>query len=138
MGEERRKVLEMLAGGKITAEEAEKLLDKLGAAGASRGAAEGQVAADSAARSAQPRYLRIVVDSPDRDQVNIRVPLAFMRMGIPLMAVLPPRLSERLAERGIGLSAFAGMKGQELTQALQELNLDVEAGDGKKVRIFCE
>ena len=29
MSEERKKVLEMLAAGKITAEEAEKLLDKL-------------------------------------------------------------------------------------------------------------
>ncbi len=79
-----------------------------------------------------------MVDSPDRDQVNIRVPLAFMRTGMRLMAVLPPRVSERLAERGIDLSTFAEMKGQELIEGLQELNLDVEARDGKKVRIFCE
>ncbi len=40
----------MLAGVKITAEEAEKLLDKLGGAGATRGAAEDPAAEDSVAR----------------------------------------------------------------------------------------
>jgi hypothetical protein len=128
----------MLADRKITAEEAEKLLDKLGAPGADPGASEAQAADESASRAAKQRYLRIVVDSRGRDPVNIRVPLAFMRTGVRLMAVLPAQVNEKLAERGIDLSALAGMKGQELIDALQDLDLDVEARDGKKVRIYCE
>ena len=33
----------------------------------------------------KPRFLRVVVDSPDRDQVNVRVPLAILRTGIKLL-----------------------------------------------------
>ncbi len=137
MSAERRKVLEMLAQGKITTEDAEKLLDKL-ASGPDPGAPEGQTGEESSSQAKKLRYLRIVVNSPDRDQVNIRVPLTFMRTGMKLFAVLPPRVSEKLAEHGIDLSAFAAMKGQDLTDALQDLNVDVDPGDGKKVRIFCE
>lgn len=136
MSAERKKVLEMLAEGKITAEDAARLLDKLAACGADPGAAEEQARKESPSQPQKQRYLRIVVDSPDRDQVNVRIPLAFLRTGI--LAVLPARVNEKLAEKGIDLSAFAGLKGQDLTDALQDLNLDVDARDGKKVRIFCE
>ncbi len=138
MSAERRKVLEMLAQGKISAEDAEKLLDKLAASGSEPGAPEGQTGEESSSQAKKLSYLRIVVDSPDSDQVNIRVPLALMRTGMKLFAVLPPRVSEKLAEQGIDVSAFAAMKGQDLTDALQDLNVDVDRGDGKKVRIFCE
>ncbi len=138
MSAERRKVLEMLAQGKITAEDAEKLLDKLAGSSSEPGAPEGQTGEESSSQAKKQRYLRIVMDSPDRDQVNVRIPLTFMRTGMKLFAVLPPRVSEKLAEHGIDLSAFAGMKGQDLTDALQDLNVDVDRGDGKKVRIFCE
>jgi len=47
MSAERRKVLEMLALGKITAEDAEKLLDKLAASGSDPGAPEGQTGEES-------------------------------------------------------------------------------------------
>lgn len=138
MSEERRKVLEMLAEGKISAEDAEKLLDKLAAGGSGSGNPQGPACEESSSGPAKQRFLRIIVDKPGRDQVNIRVPLAFMRAGMKLVAVLPHRVSEKLGERGIDLSGLADMKGPELAEALRELNLDVDGGDGKKVRIFCE
>ncbi len=138
MSTERKKVLEMLAEGKITAADAEKLLDKLAASGVGLKAAEEQARKESSSEAQKPKYLRIVVDRPDRDQINVRVPLAFMRTGMMLLGVLPPRVNEELAGKGIDLSAFAGLKGQDLTDALQDLNLDLDARDGKKVRIFCE
>lgn len=137
MSEERKKILEMLAEGKITAVEAERLLDKL-AAGADSSDQAGQASGEPSAPPQKPRFLRILVDSPDRNQVNIRVPVSFMRAGMKLMAVVPRQVSEKLAEKGIDLSALADMKGEDLTEALRQLNLDVDGRDGKKVRIFCE
>jgi len=138
MSAETKKILEMLAEGKITSEDAEKLLDKLGAGGGAGARTDEAQAGEATPPGHKPRFLRIVVDSPDRDQVNARVPLSFMRTGVRLLAVLPPRVSEKLAAKGFDLSAFAGMKGQDLTEALEELNINVDGPDGKKVRIFCE
>jgi len=158
MSEETRKVLEMVASGQITAGDAEKLLDKLAASGPAPAAppaseeasgAEGRSksrrvwgwtipARDEAPAPGQKlRFLRIMVDSPDRDQVNVRVPLAMLRTGIKLLAVLPPKVSERLAEKGIDLSALRDLDRGELLE-LGDLHVDVDGKNGEKVRIFCE
>lgn len=138
MSVERMKVLEMVAEGKITAEDADRLLDKVEARGQNADAAKSSPAEPVASGAQAPRFLRIVVDSPASDQANIRVPIGFLRAGMKLVTVLPPRVNERLAEKGIDLSGLAELKSEELIEALRELNVDVDSGDGKKVRIFCE
>ncbi len=137
MSEERKKVLEMLAAGKITAEEAERLLDKL-ASGASSPSGASETPASGSQGLAKPKYLRIVVDSPGRDQVNMRVPLAFVGSGSKLLAVMPSRVSERLAEFGIDAGVISAVNCDDFGQTLQDINIDVERGNGKKVRIYCE
>ena len=137
MGEERRKVLEMLAAGKISAEEAEKLLDKL-ASGAANQASSGDSPAASGEPSAgKPKYLRVVVDNPGRDQVNVRIPLSIVGSGKHLLAVMPVRVTERLAEFGIDASLLSAADCKDL-EALRDVNIDVDRGSGKKVRIYCE
>ena len=138
MPAERRLILEMLSQGKITAEDAEKLLDKLAAA--SQDSEAGQPASVEGApkRSTAPKFLRVVVDSSDGDKVNIRVPLALVRTGIKLTTMMPQAASEKLAEQGIDLSHLSGLKGEDLMAALQELTLDVDSNAGDKVKIFCE
>ena len=74
MSEERKKVLEMLAAGKITAEEAERLLDKLSGTFSSQAAESQGSQASATAGSPKPKFLRIVVDAPGHEQVNMRVP----------------------------------------------------------------
>ncbi len=144
MSAETKQVLEMLKEGKITTEDAEKLLDKLsgGAAGSSASAPGSTVAgapSGSASGSGAPqrRFLRIQVERPDRDHVNMRVPLSLARAG-KWLALIPPRVTERLAEQGIDLSSFVGLKDEELAEALENTNIDIDGGNGKKVRIFCE
>jgi hypothetical protein len=138
MVEERKKVLEMLAAGKITAEEAERLLDKL-SGNASNAASTTQPPPSSAASaSAKPKYLRIVVDQPGRDQVNVRIPLSFVNSGRSLLAILPRHVNERLAAYGINAGTFSTLNLDNLGQSIRELNVDVDEGSGKKVRIFCE
>jgi hypothetical protein len=159
MSEETKKVLEMVASGQITAGDAEKLLEKLGANGATCAPSAATEEAKGAegkpnhqrlwgwrtpAREESPladpklRFLRVTVDSPDRDQVNIRVPLAFLRAGMKLFGVIPPQVSEKLAEKGIDLAALRDLKGGELVEELKDLHVDVDSKNGEKVRIFCE
>jgi hypothetical protein len=138
MSAERKQVLEMLAEGKITAQDAERLLDRIEKPATEVSPAKNTPVAESGAGSKKLRYLRILVERPGEDNVNVRVPLAFTRTGARLLAVMPRRVTERLVEHGIDLEALGALKGEELGQALEELNVDIEKGDGKKVKIFCE
>ncbi|MFZ3266127.1 MAG: hypothetical protein WA172_19125 [Terriglobales bacterium] len=131
MSAETRKILEMLAEKKITAEEADKLLEKL----SSPASAEAKPEEPSAAK---PRFMRIVVDRPGQDQINVRMPLALMGTGNRILAVLPPRVNEKLAELGIDLSAASAMDPKDWASTLENMNIDIEKGSGKKVKIFCE
>jgi hypothetical protein len=138
MSEERKKVLEMLAAGKITADEAERLLDKLAGNASNATASAETPSASAASGSAKPKYLRIVVDQPGREQVNVRVPLSLVRSGRSLLAIMPKHVNERLAEYGINAGSFAALNIEDLGQAMRELHVDVDGGDGKTVKIFCE
>jgi hypothetical protein len=134
---ETRKVLDLLAEGKIGAADAEKLLEKLQGA-----TTEDEEPLPAAPNAGKKHYLRIVVDEPGRKQVNIRMPLGFFRSGgLSILGMLPAHVAEKLKERGLDIGAFRLHKGKdegELMEALNNLDLDVDKGDGKKVRIFCE
>lgn len=137
MSAERRKVLEMLAEGTITAEEADKLLEKLTTQRA-EGMPSAEKSKENAASEPKLRYLRIQVEKPGQENVNLRMPLSFLRKGRRLLAVLPTKVSERLTEHGVDLSAFAVLNDEELAEAIENTNIDIDRGNGKKVRIFCE
>ncbi|HKN76734.1 MAG TPA: hypothetical protein VJW94_16265 [Candidatus Acidoferrum sp.] len=137
MSEERKKILEMLAAGKITADEAEKLLDKLSSNASNAMPGAETPPASAAPGNAKPKYLRIVVDQAGRDPVNVRVPLSFLGSAKSLLAIMPKHVNERLAEHGINAGSFATMNLDDLGPAMRELNVDVDEG-GKKVKIFCE
>ena len=86
MSEERKRVLQMLAESKITAEEADRLL----------GAMDGGAAPASTTTLPAPkkaRYLRVLVDAEDPAQgpvkVNVRVPMQLLRAGVRLTALIP-------------------------------------------------
>jgi polyhydroxyalkanoate synthesis regulator phasin len=134
MSEERKKVLEMLAKGTISVADAERLLEKLGEPASPEAKAEGRSRSDTS----KPRFMRIVIDKPGQDQVNIRMPLSFMRTGTGLLAVLPTKINEKLAELGVDFSARGTMNEKEWAEAVENMNVDIEKGNGKKVRIFCE
>jgi len=135
MSEETKKVLEMVAEGKISASDAERLLEKLTGSAQTTGPRKEAESAEPSAK--KPRFLHIVVDKPGQDQVNIRMPLSFTRSGRSLLAVLPSRVSEKLTELGIDLSALGSKNCEDWAQALENADINVEKGD-KKVRIFCE
>ncbi|NQT54435.1 hypothetical protein HQ576_20430 [bacterium] len=143
MSEERRRILDMLAEGKLTADEAEKLLAALGATGP---ALAEPVDAAPTPRRRTPRYLRVVVGQGadgEGERVNIRVPLDLIRAGIKLQALIPSHAREKvngiLRDRGIDLdlASLVQKTGEELIAHLADLSVEVNE-DNERVRIFCE
>ena len=134
MQKERRKVLDMLAEGKISAADAERLLNQL--ARPAEDAAAGKSGDEAGAASL--KYLRVIVSSTDGDKANVRVPLGLLRTGLNLTTMLPALAGDKLKESGIDLSHLSSLPGDELVQELQDLQVDVDSADGDNVRVFCE
>jgi D-serine deaminase-like pyridoxal phosphate-dependent protein len=136
MNDNRRQVLEMLANGKITAEEAERLLAAL-----ERGGATAMTEADKI------KYLRVLVDTKDPvdgpTKVNVRVPMQLLRAGVRLTGVIPASAREEvnnaLRKEGIAfdINNVTPQNLEELIEQLRELTVDVD-NENTKVRVFCE
>src|SRR5579862_7665966 len=137
MSEDRRQILQMLSEGKISAEEAERLLTALEGAGPPAPL----VAETGAAR--RPKYLRVVVDAVDKHhgsgpvKVNVRVPMQLLRAGVRLGALMPPqardKVNEALQEQGIGIdiNQLRPENLEALVDELNDLTVDVDHEDAK-------
>lgn len=134
MSAETRKVLEMLAEGKVSVQEAERLLQAV--------SSPDQMADE---KPKEPRYFRIVVNKPARDgkkaeAVNIRVPMTVVRGGLRLGALFPGVLGNKKIPLGNGqeldLSKATYTDLEAMIKDIGELTVDV---DGEaQVRIRCE
>jgi hypothetical protein len=133
MSEETRKVLDMLANGRVSVQEAEQLLQA--------------VAAPSATddKKVEPRYFRILVNKPAREgkkaeAVNIRVPMTVVRGGLRLGALVPGMLGKKKIQLDNGteldLSKVTYTDLEAMIKDIGELTVDVD-GDAQ-VRIRCE
>jgi hypothetical protein len=137
MNEERKKVLEMLAEGKISADEAERLLDAL----ENKATETSPQTALTNTLDNLPQYLFVKVDSVDGDKVNIRVPLKLVKAGIKLKALLPQdaqdKINAKLNEKGIDLDDFKAENFKDILDGLSEFEMKVDEKKGDKVRIYC-
>lgn len=135
--ESQKKILEMLSEGKINVEEATALLSRLGGGKEQEEVETPEGDTGGGARKA-PKYLRVVVDSADGDKVNVRVPLSLIKTGIKLSALVPGNAADQISSHGVDLSNLSSLDGDELIEALNELQIDVESGDGDTVKVFTE
>ncbi|MFL5297120.1 MAG: SHOCT-like domain-containing protein [Phenylobacterium sp.] len=141
MNDDRRSILQMLAEGKITADEAERLLSALDR---SEPAPLRQVAGGS---NGAPKYLRISVDTDEPEEgptkVNIRVPMSLLRAGVRLTSLIPPQARDQvnaeLAKNGVpfDISQLKPENLEDLIDQLNDLTVDVDQ-EKTKVRIYCE
>jgi hypothetical protein len=144
MSAETKKVLELLAAGKISPEDAERLLDKLSGLTSPSGAANSQAAAGAAppsgdtAQAKRPRFIRIQIDRPGHDDINMRVPISNMRGGAHWMAFLPTRLADKLYEYGFDFGCLDKMNEEDFRKAMDQMNVDIQGRSGKRVRIYAE
>ena len=138
MDENGKRILEMLSEGKITVDEAERLLALVDSPDH-----PDPLDLDSrpTPRNSPGKYLRIVgVDGNER--FDIRVPLSLIRGGVKLGGLFASgpggKVHERLKKRGIDLDRLGGDSGlDDLVEGLGELELDVQDGR-QRVTIHAE
>jgi len=142
MNEDRKRVLAMLGDGKITADEAERLLDAMG-----RPAPIGAAPSPTRISSNAPKYFRVEVDAnEDGDgptKVNVRIPMQLLRAGVRLGSLIPPKARDEvnaaMAREGIpfDINQLKPENLDDLIEHLGDFNVDVDSGDAK-VRVYCE
>jgi len=149
MNEHRLKILQMLAEGKISAEEAERLISAAEEPFTTKFSQQDS----GSGTKARPKYLRVQVDSEDDGgregptKVNVRVPMQLLRAGVKLAGLIPAQAlhsaNNAMHEKGIpfDLTQIKPENLEELVEQLSDLSVDVDQKDEEtkvKVRVFCE
>jgi hypothetical protein len=156
MNENRRQILEMLAAGKITIEEADRLLAALEPAPAATeysGRIPGANGLADTPVKTRAKYLRVLVEADETmtglkgpTTVNVRVPMQLLRAGVRLASLIPHQVhdefDETLSRHGVPLtlSQIKPENLEELIDHLEDLSVDVDGtkGNSTRVRVFCE
>ncbi|MEQ4208500.1 hypothetical protein ABN028_26325 [Actinopolymorpha sp. B17G11] len=140
---DRKQILQMLAEGQITADEAEQLIAAL-----ERDRPVQRSTAVEPGAKRRPKFLRVLVENtPDHGngpgRVNVRIPLQLLRAGVQLTTLIPPQalgqVNEEMHNSGmpIDLSRLKPEHIEDLIEQLDEVTVDVDQPDAK-VRVFCE
>jgi len=149
MSEDRARILKMLAEGKITAVEAERLLDALESrtseVAAAPGSAPSVIKGDrTPLLNALPKFLHVKVDGEEGEKVDVKIPLALVRSGLKLTSLIPPQamdqINAQMAESGMSID-FTNFKPEdidELIEALREMEVNVDGAKGERVRVYAE
>lgn len=140
MTEQRKDILDMLAEGKITAEEADQLIAAL-----ERDQPPAASNVDVRPKG-KPKYLRVLVDVRENDEpvrVNVRVPLQLLRAGVQMAALIPAQAlgqaNAELNKSGVqfDLTQLKPEQLEALVEHLDEVTVEVDQPE-TKVRVFCE
>jgi hypothetical protein len=140
--DERKKVLDMLAAGQISVDQASDLLRALGEGGPPPG--PGRTWASSAPpatpRTGTARLLRISIDAgdggaSDRAKIRVNVPLGLAKFA---SRFLPVEARTELEAQGIDLSELITAITTETPEGrLVDIDVD-DDGDGKRAKIIVE
>ena len=147
-----RRVLDMLSQAKISVDDADRLIKAMRTERPADPAT-----ADPASDGRQPvRWFRINIHKPAKDEahkpkdVNIRVPIAVVKGGMRLGAIIATfageKAAQRMKERGLDLDLstingdLSRMNGAEFDTFMKSLDdMNIEIDDGKsQVRITAE
>jgi hypothetical protein len=142
MSDNKKRILDMLEAGKINTEEAMKLLSTMDNSDKESG--ENRLSSLK-----KFKYLRVIVDNPHKagsdkpEKVNFRVPVSLIRAGMKFTSLIPHDAANHvegaLREKGININ-LKNIKDEdidELIDALREVEVDIDGGQGK-VRIYAE
>lgn len=157
MSEQKKKILEMLAKNKISADDAYKLLNAVEAEeGGSGNERHGNERHDDNVSKGpevkrKPKYLRVTVtpgenhvDPAHADKVNVRIPMSLVRAGIKLTSLIPPealnKANDALRDKGINFDvrSIKPEDLEELIEALGDMQVDVQSAKGDNVKVFVE
>lgn len=156
MNEHRRQILEMLAAGKINAEEAERLIVALEPETTTQSTSsrvESPASTASGTAKSRVKFIRVLVEADESatgmkgtTTVNVRVPLQLLRAGVRLASLVPQQAHEQLDEAfskhgvPLTLSQIKPENLEELIDHLEDFTVDVDgkADNATRVRVFCE
>ena len=143
MGEDRKRILGMLAEGKITTAEADTLLEALESSAEAPAAAPAPSSdwPTGPAANGTPKFMYVKVTG--KDTVDVKIPLALLRTGLKLTSLIPKQamdqINESMGEQGMSID-FNNLKPQdieELITSLREMEVNVHSSEGDDVRVFC-
>ena len=143
MADDRTRILDLLAAGKVTAEEASRLLDALGSAAAKPADADQSAKQANATPVGLPKFIYVKVISEKGDNVNIKIPLSLVRAGLKLTSFIPQpameQINKSMGEHGLSVDLlnFKAEDLEELIAALQEMEVNVDAANGDNVRVYA-
>jgi hypothetical protein len=148
MSENQKKILQMLAEGKISVEEASRLLSLVHEEQRSGFA---QAAVETEAKSS-PKYLYVKVEpkegshwqnGKETGRVNIRIPMGLIRAGIKLKALIPAQaaddINKAFKEKGINFD-IRDLKDEyleSLVTALGESEIKIDSQEAE-VSVYAE
>ncbi|TYB31356.1 MAG: DUF2089 domain-containing protein [Candidatus Mcinerneyibacterium aminivorans] len=132
--EERKRILNMLSEGKISVEEAEKLLKAVKKGG--NNAKKTNTKSSSLSKKSKniKGKLRIVVNTEDGDNVNIAIPL---KLAIMVKSMIPKEAKRELDNEGIDLNKIINNLNDSMDDIDEDL-VQVESANGDKVRIYID
>ena len=136
----RRRILDLLAAGTISGDEAEHLLDALGENDIPPSATTDHPVAPRP----RARYLHIVVSNraDQREHVKIRIPLSLISSGMKLARLLPEdtrqQIDTALHDNGLSIS-LADITADDIDDLISTLDeLEINVNDNTQVvRIYC-
>ena len=166
MGDDRNRILDLLASGKISVEEATRLLDALDvksgksdgtdaaasaktgwpkffASGGGKTGTTGDKTAADGSRNA-PKFMYVKVVSEKGDNVNVKIPLGLVRAGLKLTALIPKQATDQInkamAEKGMSfdINSIKPEDLEELVEAMRDMEINVDSNNGDTVRVYAE
>lgn len=153
MGENQKKILQMLAEGKISVDEATRLLslmtDEDGFSGPAGSPALPKKNAKFLYVKVEPKEgyrkhgIHCEEGHHEAERVNVRIPVALVRAGMKLTALMPPEAAENinkaLKDKGMVFD-IRNLKDEyieQLIDALQESHIDVDS-DEATIKVYAE
>jgi hypothetical protein len=142
MSDDRKRILGMVAAGKLSTEEAEQLLDALD----KKEGNNGTVVTDAVQPGVKKnlKFLRVDIRSTTGDNVNVRVPMALLRAGLKLSSLIPPlayaKVNEKMSEHGMtfDLNNLKPADIEQLIESMGDLDVNINSANGDTVKVFCE
>ncbi len=140
MADDKMKILNMLAEGKISAEEAEKLLNAVEKTEEPAGTGTADLLS-----SLESKFLYVQVDPKDgksSERVSVKVPFALLKAGLNIMGLIPEDVQDKIntsmADKGMNfnLNDIKPENVQDILTALEQLTVDVDSDDST-VKVYC-
>ena len=140
MSDEKKRILTMLSEGKVSPEEAEKLLGALENQSAPAGGGS------SLLDSMENKNLYVQVEPKEgknSERVSVKVPFALLKAGLNIAGLIPKdaqdKINTSMNEKGMDFN-FSDINPEnikEIMAALEEFSVDIDTEDST-IKVYCK